>query len=885
MAEGLAVLGVFFGVWLINNAFQPLADIPNLALFLVGAADILLCFGAIGWMLRQRLRDGQPISRGRIVLGVVLTGCWLGWIAALFIDADRLRADEAQFRTFDRDLAKLAESLHHLGSAVPSTDDSVNPQAWLVNHTNYLQLHGALAALLRNRPAWEKELMRVDEQVLEMQRAYDGLLGGLALGPRLQGRTDYQRARSGAIHLIDGLRAEIAQTADAEGATAHARWQAVGSAALTGVIVILGCVLMWLVFDHELQRAWQANAKLTASETRFRTLIENQAEPIAVIDPAAVIQYANPAWKPAFGRNVDELQGGNLLDLVHADDRVRVRTILGRTFGPDSWAGLPGKPDLREPIACRLAADYGVWHDVELVCQAHTGENLTAVRVRDVRETPEMPILPHAEMLPEATPAPAGLPSDDAAKKLQARIAELEAESVKLRGEAAKAADELRHERWLHGSHKDAGHDGVLILSGGQALSWNQAFVQMWKLSDQTMAGHSWQTIAAHMETLAQNGWDDFKKAADGRGENCWEMSLEGGRALEVYAQALPDHPQNGPAIRFQFRDVTRHQEMETKLRDHHEQSRQLHKRLSEHEETKKSQEASLREHEKRLKHLEKQLHDRDRQRDELETTLRDHQDRLHQMHESHERHAASLKVNKEATRRLATGVANDFNNVLSVIMGNTDVLRENLPKDHLAQNYVEEIRQAANRGAELSQRLLAFSRNHLLQMTPIDLNQQLADLEPKIRAALGHDVQLVWERGNDALWVKTDPHPLEQALLHLVAHAKAQMPSGGTLTIRAGHAQLGRRDLSHTDMAPGDYVQVTLEDTGPAIADASLPHVFEPYHPVHDGHKGDLTLATAYGIVRQSGGTIEVESQEGQGSAWTVLLPETQDRPQQAAA
>jgi signal transduction histidine kinase len=169
--------------------------------------------------------------------------------------------------------------------------------------------------------------------------------------------------------------------------------------------------------------------------------------------------------------------------------------------------------------------------------------------------------------------------------------------------------------------------------------------------------------------------------------------------------------------------------------------------------------------------------------------------------------------------------------------------------------------------------------------MTPVDINQQLAALEPKIRAAQGHDVQLQWERSSEELWVKTDPHPLEQALLHLVTHAKGHMPSGGTLTMRASRVQLTRRELTHADMATGPYIQLQLQDTGAGIDDASLPHVFEPYHPIQEGHKGDLTLATAYGIMRQSGGCIDVSSEKGHGSAWTILLPETQERPQHAAA
>ena len=187
----------------------------------------------------------------------------------------------------------------------------------------------------------------------------------------------------------------------------------------------------------------------------------------------------------------------------------------------------------------------------------------------------------------------------------------------------------------------------------GEVVSWNPSFVRLWKLSDETMSAHTWLTIAAHMESQVESGWDDFKQAAApgvAPTESCWQMTLEGERTLEVYAQALRDDPKNVGAIQFHFRDVTRNKELETQLRGHQEQSRDLQKRLGELEESKKSYEASFHEHEKRLKHLEKQLRNKDQHREdlekqlrernqhreELETTLRDHQDRLHQMHDAH---------------------------------------------------------------------------------------------------------------------------------------------------------------------------------------------------------------------------------------------------------
>jgi PAS domain S-box-containing protein len=688
--------------------------------------------------------------------------------------------------------------------------------------------------------------MRVEDEVHEMQKLVKFVFTETGLEQRQKWRNDFDKTHRQALAHVKSLREEITQAERELAVTYRARWHAVGASALTAVVLVLGCLLFWVLFDRELRRSWKARARLAGNEARFRSLVEGQAEPIAVLDTAGTMLYVNPAWQTAFGYRLDELQDGNLFELIHEADRPRVLVAL-RSEG------------VQRGIPCRLRADYGVWHDVELHCQPH---DESVVRIRDVRETPDVP-LPQPELLNEVK-----------LKETEARLAEVEKDRDTLRELEAKARGDLEHHRWLLDSHRDANSDGALILSAqGDALSWNPAFVRLWKLSNETMAGHTWQTVAAHMESQVHDGWDDFQKAAtpgSAHADSCWEMTLEGERTLEVYAQALP-----GGATQFQFRDVTNHKVLETQLREHRDQ-------LSAHEGQKQSYESSLREQEKRLKQLEKQQRERDQYKEEMETTLRDHQDRLHQMHDTHEAQGATLKSAKDAMRRLAGGLANDVNSVLSVVIGNTEVLRDNLPPDHVAQNYLEDILQAAGRGTELTQRLLALSRKQLLQPAPVEIHAQLASLEPKLRVALGH-VQLQWQRGSDELWAKTDPHPLEQAILHLATHAKARMPNSGSLTIRTQRVQLAKNELTRADMKPGNYVRIQLTDTGAAMDDESLAHVFEPYHSVIQGQKGDLALATAYGIVRQAGGCIEASSDDGKGTTWTILLPETNERPQAA--
>src|SRR5262249_7716946 len=135
---------------------------------------------------------------------------------------------------------------------------------------------------------------------------------------------------------------------------------------------------------------------------------------------------------------------------------------------------------------------------------------------------------PQPELLSEAP---------ESQRAAEARIAELESECERLRTGERRARAEMDHQAWLVTSHRQANFDGVLILSAaGEVLSWNPAFIEMWKLSEETMTAHTWATIAAHMESQVESGWDDFRKATAHAGESdsCWEMTLEGGRLLEV---------------------------------------------------------------------------------------------------------------------------------------------------------------------------------------------------------------------------------------------------------------------------------------------------------------------------------------------------------------
>ena len=134
LAEFCAVVGILFGVWLIHNTFQPAADTPNYLLLVIGALDILLCFGLLGYLLRGRLREGEPLPRSWIVAGSVLIACFLGWMGALFLDSDRLRAQNKLHDDYLQQLAKLEDSLHHFNDVIPVASLLPDRHAWQVSH-------------------------------------------------------------------------------------------------------------------------------------------------------------------------------------------------------------------------------------------------------------------------------------------------------------------------------------------------------------------------------------------------------------------------------------------------------------------------------------------------------------------------------------------------------------------------------------------------------------------------------------------------------------------------------------------------------------------------------------------------------------------------------
>ena len=241
-----------------------------------------------------------------------------------------------------------------------------------------------------------------------------------------------------------------------------------------------------------------------------------------------------------------------------------------------------------------------------------------------------------------------------------------------------------------------------------------------------------------------------------------------------------------------------------------------------------------------------------------------------------------------EAIGRLAGGVAHDFNNILTIILGNAEfALGELPPENTLLIDQVQTIVEAANRAAALTKQLLAFSRKQLLEPTLLKLNSIVANLERMLRALIGEDVSLITDLGPDLWQTKADPSQIEQIIMNLAVNARDAMQQGGYLRIATRNTQVDSAYVSrHPGVRPGCYVCMSVSDSGCGIPPALLHQVFEPFFTTKQlGEGTGMGLATVFGIVTQSNGHITVESEVGHGTTFHVFLPRGEETSVPGAA
>ncbi len=235
-----------------------------------------------------------------------------------------------------------------------------------------------------------------------------------------------------------------------------------------------------------------------------------------------------------------------------------------------------------------------------------------------------------------------------------------------------------------------------------------------------------------------------------------------------------------------------------------------------------------------------------------------------------------------DAIGRLAGGVAHDFNNLLTIITSYSELALDGVTCGTSLEAKIQEILSAARRAADLTRQLLAFSRKQPQALRVVELNQVVEGITKTLRRLIGEDIELTFSPGPDLGRVRVDPVQIEQVLMNLAANSRDAMPEGGKFTIETANAHLdaacGQR--KHAMVPPGDYVLVTVTDTGAGIPADQLSHIFEPFYTTKPSGKGTgLGLATVYGIVKQNRGFIWVYSEPDMGTVFRVYLPQVAER------
>jgi len=236
------------------------------------------------------------------------------------------------------------------------------------------------------------------------------------------------------------------------------------------------------------------------------------------------------------------------------------------------------------------------------------------------------------------------------------------------------------------------------------------------------------------------------------------------------------------------------------------------------------------------------------------------------------------LQVQKmESIGRLAGGVAHDFNNLLTPIISYAQLCKMNLDPDDPLYSNLGEIEKAADRAADLTRKLLAFSRQQVIEPQEIELNRLVVDLGKMLHRLIGENVQMSITTAPDAGLVKVEPGQIEQLMVNLVVNARDAMPDGGQLTVTTRAVWLDGKNQDHySELPSGHYVELSVSDTGSGMDEEVQRHIFEPFFTTKEEGKGTgLGLATCYGIVKQSGGELTVTSRPGEGATFKILLPQ----------
>ena len=240
-----------------------------------------------------------------------------------------------------------------------------------------------------------------------------------------------------------------------------------------------------------------------------------------------------------------------------------------------------------------------------------------------------------------------------------------------------------------------------------------------------------------------------------------------------------------------------------------------------------------------------------------------------------------------EAVGRLASGVAHDFNNILTVITGHSEILLRQLADNDRCRKNAEQIEKSAYFAAALTRQLLTFSRKQVIEPRVLNPNKVVLNVEKMLRRLIGEDIEFCTVLDPSAGNIKADPGQIEQVIMNLAVNARDAMPKGGKLTVTTANTFLDDCNLEHfPDLSPGEYVMLAITDTGTGMSEEVKAHLFEPFFTTKPAGKGTgLGLATCFGIVKQNAGHINLDSELGRGTTFKIYFPQVQSALEHAYA
>ncbi len=397
-------------------------------------------------------------------------------------------------------------------------------------------------------------------------------------------------------------------------------------------------------------------------------------------------------------------------------------------------------------------------------------------------------------------------------------------------------------------------HDAIIVRKlDGTIIFWNRGAELMYGWTKSEAEGEGTHSL---LKSVFPQPLEEIEKQLNS--QNRWEGEILHTRrdgtvvvASSRWAPREGDQPGEVEVMEIN-RDITERQRIKQQLREANEQ---LERRVAERTTTLQETAASL---ERSNEELQQQM--------ELSRKL---EDQLIQ----------SQKM--EAIGRLAGGVAHDFNNVLTVILGYNGMVMEELKDQPRLLERAAEVQHAAERAASLTKQLLAFSRRQILQPAILDLNEVVRNMEKLLRHVIREDIDFATRLDPALASVRADPTHLDQVIMNLVINARDAMPGGGKLTVETANVVLDESyGQSHAGIVAGQYVQMAVSDTGHGMTQDTQRKIFEPFFTTKEVGKGTgLGLSIVYGIVKQNGGDIWVYSQAGKGTTFKIYLPAVSDR------